>query len=431
MQVPSFKLIVSMPELKNRSCDLLGRLTCNLFQSHFSQQNESQPRNVLERRTIDSRQISTISSLVDKKGTVCEEGDSKLHDSQKENFGLYALKYNRSSASKRGKPVAGSRSSVTNQNHEHFQPCRSSSIDSNSQPGVDGEYCEIDLTMSDDSDARRNEINRMEFARKCEHSKSFLKNSQNNMEDGVKKNSTVMAPEPPKRIRNISRHRQQPQKLDSSFAATANNRKSVNKSTHLQRHKLMTHNHSGQLEPIKQNNNIQSVGEQIGQIKLRKNQSELYRIAGSNSRINDPNNKYPPRKPCVRQQATTRRKLLRHNQSSVKSVDIFKSTNESNVFDDFDEVLQVAPIVAVANDQSYVTTNQSKNESKKSSRTTIKKMEMDYRSRVSDTPNISRDQNANSEYTNTWKISADSNEITIYSSEKFNDELGADEEIIV
>lgn len=457
--MPTLKSINSIPKLKDRSCDFLGRITCNLFQSHLSQRSAPQSGNVLERRTVDSIQISTISSLVDRDSrNAVHGGGSQSHDSQKENFGLYALKHTRSSASKRGSfhsQQSGRHSSVENQNHEHFQPCRASSIDSASSNHTvihdEGGYCEIDLSDESISDEI---INRVKSAK----IKSNL-NSKHIAEKGVEsvvdsRRPRVGPPVPPKRVKSKLRQRKsQPQQQElyvPSEAPPSNDRQLVERSLHSQRNKLTAQKRFNAMETMNEND-IHSVGRgngsvqpkneiytkmggQLKQINVSKNTSELYRIVGSNSRMitTATIEKYPQMSPSVRQIEATRRQLQRHSQSSVRSVDIFKSTNQSNAFDDFDEVLQIAPVVAVdrysvANE--HVDVNRNQNRLKRSNRVTIKNMEMGRRSNSGDRSKIDRGSNANTQCNKTWNLSADSNELTVYSHDKLHGDL--DEEIIV
>lgn len=438
--VPTLKSINSIPKLRNRSCDFLGRITCNLFQSHLPQRNVPQSGNVLERRTVDSRHISTVSSLVDK------GGPSAVHESQKENFGLYALKYSRSNASKRGSlqsQKGGSRSVVENQSHEHFQPCRASSIGSSSshQSAFHDEegYCEFEL--SDESAAEEVSMNRVKSA------KSTKKVTANVLDSNRPR---AVPPVPPKRVKNKIRQQQpQQQKLYIPSQAPCVDKELVERSLHSQRIKLTSEKRFSPKKTINKNDmssanyvndsvqpkkeKIEKMSNQFEQINVRKNKSELYRIAGSKSSriVNATIEEYKP-SPSVRQLGSTRRNLHRHSLSSVKSIDIFKSTNELNAFDDFDDVLEVAPVVAV--DRHSVPSecddeNQNRNRPKRSNRVTIRNMETKRRSGADDRPMVSRDNNANNTNNQTWNISTDSNELTIYSHEKLTGDC--DEEIIV
>lgn len=439
--VPTLKSINSIPKLRNRSCDFLGRITCNLFQSHLPQRNVPQSGNVLERRTVDSRHISTISSLVDKDGqNGLHEGCSQLHESQKENFGLYALKYSRSNASKRGSlqsQKSGNRSTVENQNHEHFQPCRVSSTGSSGSPPsvvTDEEgYCEIEF--SDESAAEENRMNHVKSGKNAEK-----------VIESVVDSPRAGPPVPPKRVKNKIRQQQpQQQKLYIPSEAPCGDKELVERSLHSQRIKLSSEKRFCPKKTIN-NNDLKSVlnvqpkneqnekmGNQFEQINVRKNKSELYRIAGSKSsrNVNAKIEEYQP-SPSARQLGSTRRNLHRHSLSSVKSIDIFKSTNDLNAFDDFDDVLEVAPVVAVDRysvPNECVDENRNRNRPKRSSRVTIRNMEMNRRPIADDRSMVSHDNNANNANNQTWNISTDSNELTIYSHKKLTGEF--DEEIIV
>lgn len=441
IQVPTLKSINSLPKLKNRSCDFLGRITCNLFPLHFQQRDDvPKSRNALERRTVDSRQISTISSLVDRdknsRNTISET-TSQLHESQKENFGLYALKYNRSTASKRASRQS-LRSSVEIQNHEHFQPCRASSIESSdslqSEAIDDGGYCEINL--SEDSDSEQIKMMRVKSA-------EFKSNADKSVQNViVSSRPSAMPPVPPKRLKSKTRQSQpKQQKLYVPSEVSSTDRQLVERSLHSQRNKVATDRRHNQINSINTRNDIGSVkpvvvslkpknekiikmSSKFEQINVSQNKSELHRIAASNPEIiaTATIEKYPQPNLSVRQIETTKRKLHRQSQSSTKSVDIFKPTNQSNAFDDFDEVLQVAAVVAV---------NRNQNKLQRSNRVTIQNVETNRRSCAFDASKVECDSNANTtKRKENWKISTDSNELTIYSHEKKQlDDL--DEEIIV
>lgn len=447
--VPNLKSINSnIPKLKNRSCDFFGRITCNLFQSHAPPSNEPQSRNVLERRTVDSTQISTISSLVD---TSQVRGDN-----QKENFGLYALKHSRSSASKRGSfqsQNSASRATVETRNHEHFQPCRAASIESaSSQQSVvpdEGGYYEIDL--SDDSDSEAIKMSRLRIVKQ--------KSIEQNVESVVESNRPKATPPvPPKRVKSKLRpQKPKPQQQKLFVAPEASPRQFVERSLQSQRNKLTTGKRFKQIGIVKKTD-IQSVEEPVSgveqsrnekiinrdtpsrQFNVSKNKSELYRINGLKSIANAKNEKYPQPSPSVLPIEGKRRTLHRYSPSLGQNVDIFKSTNQTDAFEDFDKVLQIAPVVAVHARQETCAPinrysdslgnecadeNRNQNRPKRSNRVTIKNRELGRRSKVI------RDSNANTEheYNKNWKISADSNEITIYSHDKLHGEL--DEEIIV
>lgn len=154
-KLPSINVPKKLPSInvfpasfKNQRQALFDRLTCNFFngsrksstassstaklkkQKGSTNRGGTRRRNAirkksseLERRTIDTNHISTISSLIDKTDEKKSKSNSKKaaekenvstaktktakkavtskSDSQKDNFGLYALKFNRSAAAKR------------------------------------------------------------------------------------------------------------------------------------------------------------------------------------------------------------------------------------------------------------------------------------------------------------------------------------------
>lgn len=376
---------------------------CNLFQSHFPARNQQQSGNALERRTVESKQISTISSLVKGSNGECDDGNKQLHDIQKENFGLYALKYSRSSASKRGtfqsEKGAARPMSVENRNHEHFQPCRATSIDSNdSQRSVchdEGGYVEVNF--SDDSNSDVIPASRMKVVRP--------------------KLKVPPPPVPPKRGKANTKPKHRQQKLYAPPEAQCNDGRFTERSLHSQRNKL-----TGSRFVVSRVNDIQS--DPINRTRIK---SELHRIAATKERtiasatIEQYPQSSPPRPPTAN--VSTTRRLQRHNQSSVKSIDIFQPTNQSDAFDDFDEVLQVAPVVVVDDYSGDVNHN-------KATRAIHPVAHRRHSRGSSDLPKVIRDSNANGDYSNkTWNISTDSNEIKIYSREKLPGD--SDDEIIV
>lgn len=121
----------TLTNIKVESYKVLGRITSRLmFVSAAAQPPPKSPPP--ERRTIQSTRISTISSLVDQTKVA-----TLAYDSQRENYGLYALKCNRTairngliigvSPSPPPPPAAPSPplSFAADINHEKFQPCRS------------------------------------------------------------------------------------------------------------------------------------------------------------------------------------------------------------------------------------------------------------------------------------------------------------------
>lgn len=147
-----------MPKFKTIPVDVLAlppnifnRITCNLFGSQLQHNNQHRAHgqsaagnggiatsfqshppiaNILERRTIQSTHISTISSLVDRT-KVINSTENSGSNSQRDNYGLYALKCNRSAAKRTGIIMNITSNELKNQSayeikHEQFQPCRRS-----------------------------------------------------------------------------------------------------------------------------------------------------------------------------------------------------------------------------------------------------------------------------------------------------------------
>lgn len=151
----------SLPNLKVQRLNVMNKLSsmkgsCIAVNSNDGteqQDTEQPPPEHLERRTIDSKHISTVSSLVATKSDDELAKSSKAKESQCNNFGLYALKFHRNLATHANsmyvnfKKDIGKRSKVTSKSvdettvhqnespelysaarsnrtkHEHFEPC--------------------------------------------------------------------------------------------------------------------------------------------------------------------------------------------------------------------------------------------------------------------------------------------------------------------
>lgn len=92
--MPNLKTFDAGPIPNLLQTNFLNRITCNLFNTNNNAGNVDRNQTTLERRTIDTNHISTISSLVDR--SKVENESNIYYDSQKHNYGLYALKHNRS-----------------------------------------------------------------------------------------------------------------------------------------------------------------------------------------------------------------------------------------------------------------------------------------------------------------------------------------------
>lgn len=176
----------SLPSLKVQRLNVLNKLStikgsCIGLNSKDDgpEPNNEQPvgqRTDLERRTVDTKHISTVSSLLATKSD-CDDGESsKAKDSQRNNFGLYALKFHRNLAThansmllnfKRDSCVRskGSKSSdepstatdsptidkaIKNRSkHEYFEPCDRAHANYNDTNGnYDDEFeegCSVDV----------------------------------------------------------------------------------------------------------------------------------------------------------------------------------------------------------------------------------------------------------------------------------------------
>lgn len=458
VSIPKLNRIDSLPSIK--TCDLFERLTCNLFQSTFSQRSSNKSTgNRLERRTIDSTHISTISSLVDR--TRCDS-TVQMHESQKENFGLYALKCNRSAGtSKRGSvlkiltPGSGnggspqhkfptnSSNSMYNFKHEHFQPCQTATH----------EYAANDSNQCDDfNDNRANEYYKIEFieGEECINGlkpSEMLKNDKNCKNIKIQKNETesnkkdLPAPIPPRRQKSVPLTRPRTTTAPTttsdphvqSKATTqfiddeTNNSKSSNQSessSSLAHQKIETicstvtqpnKMRSPRVHTIKSNAYaISTENQSHSMLKLKKNKSELYRLADSgkyatlkkNTAKNQDEN---GNSDTIDEHLSSKRKLVRQSDS------IFPKADQKNAFNDFDEVIGITPVVDVDQNSNYecgvsdaVTVNKSVK------RVTLKDIKLNSNSTESF-------GNRNAGLVPTINISTDSNEIRIYSHERIDD----------
>lgn len=440
VSIPKLRRIDSLPSTK--TCDIFYRLTCNLFQSPFSQRSSNKATgNSLERRTVDSTHISTISSLVDR--TRCDS-NIQMHESQKENFGLYALKYNRSSASRRGsvlkiltpnggsprrKLSTNSSAAAYNFKHEHFQPCRSAYDDNDSDASNDNaanEFCRIELSEGEclnglkNSAARKNDKN-------CKNMKIQQSESESNGNDLA---APVPAPVPPRRVKSVplTRPRADPLaqlKANLQFIDDeTNNSKSSNQSessphqkaevecsTVTQQHKMR----SPRVQTIKSNASaIATENQSLSSARLARNKSELCRLGDSGENAtNGGEDKNGNREPAREERCAAKRKLVRQSGPlAAKSRDIFAKADDSQAFSDFDEVIRIAPVVAVDRNSNYECgTPDAPTAAKSEKRVTLKG------TRENGSPNKAFGRGRA-----TVNISTDSNEIRIYSREHTSDD---------
>lgn len=190
---------------------------------------ESSSSEHLERRTIDSKHISTVSSLVATKSEddICKS--SKAKESQRNNFGLYALKFHRNLSThansmiqsfkkvdigKRSKSTASKTVRETNisespefnsarahrSKHEQFEPCRQQQIQYHHRADdhhYDGEF-------DDTNNIDWNDSNR------------FQRNRFKNDPDNDVNAQANRAPVRPRRIKPIA------PKANSKFGSNAN-----------------------------------------------------------------------------------------------------------------------------------------------------------------------------------------------------------------
>lgn len=242
--LPTLPTLPALPSLsfKQHRQNIIQHLTCNLFQAASSADNGNSSSNSnggskkaskskssnrcgtrrnairkksseLERRTIDTKHISTISSLVDKGVkpnetperesqstndtndvplSVSSASNARKSECQKDNYGLYALKFNRSVAAKRNSIITNLPPTVDSLNyhestaspsvgaiiqsqttrainakkhlattasefrHEYFQPCQANANDGRANRTQRRQ-------ISDDDDNDPNEYLKIEF----------------------------------------------------------------------------------------------------------------------------------------------------------------------------------------------------------------------------------------------------------------------------
>lgn len=206
----------SMPCLKIQGANIMNRLPLGIFKSTCVGANDSdgdgtkdepkdapkdeiQDKNDLQRRTVDTKHISTVSSLVNTKSE--SDGNnksSKAKESQRNNFGLYALKFHRNLTArannvilnfkndntKRSKPSKADLSAPNSElKHEYFEACGHSIESTQYNYTATDDYCRIEL--NDDHNMNR--------------SSSFDNNS-----DEMTFSQRTIAPVRPRRMKSIS-----------------------------------------------------------------------------------------------------------------------------------------------------------------------------------------------------------------------------------
>lgn len=454
VSVPKLKTFDSLPKL--RTYNILDRLTCNLFQSsQFSNRSTTKtPGNVLERRTVDSAHISTISSLVDR---TRRDSSLQMHESQKENFGLYALKYNRSVASQRGSALGILSTNVRSPQrkfsahssgsagagdciHEHFQPCQTGrDYGANSVPNErnGNEYYKIQFD-GDECSKGSNGLAPTKTNKNCRNIKIQQIESDTNRQ-------TVRAPTPPKRVKNLPSARP---RADRSAKAKAkieflddemNHNESIQPLEESAAHQttrakcaIVTQQQqmrSPRVQEIKSNMCTSSITTQnqfVPTPRLMKNKSELYRIADSgkclrkNAGDGDDDSANGNGK-SMGHSTSARRKLVRQcGSSSTESHDIFATTNGAFAFNDFDKAIQTAPKVPVDGGRSRTTrecsnrmVSETETISKLHKRVTLRGIKINSES----TESLGYGERNTGE---TINVSTDSNEIRIYSHQQID-----------
>lgn len=160
--------------------------------------DEPKEKSDLQRRTVDAKHISTVSSLVAKPESDDGNKSSKSKESQRNNFGLYALKFHRNLTAKannvilnfkndNSKRSKSSKLEVTAPNidlkHEYFEACGHSIETAQYNYTATDEYCRIEL--NDDHNMNRT-------------------NSFDNNSEQMTFSQRTIAPVRPRRMKSIS-----------------------------------------------------------------------------------------------------------------------------------------------------------------------------------------------------------------------------------
>lgn len=170
-----------MPCLKIQGANIMNRIPSGMFKGscigtkdNEGDESKDEPKEVardgtkersdLQRRTVDTKHISTVSSLVTSKTeTDLSKKSTKDKDSQRNNFGLYALKFHRNLAARANNVILNfksdnlKRSKSTKNNaeqpsapnnelkHEYFEACGHSIESAHYNYNETDEYCKIEL----------------------------------------------------------------------------------------------------------------------------------------------------------------------------------------------------------------------------------------------------------------------------------------------
>ena len=309
--------------------NILNRLPCNLFRQT---QTSTRPpptvsdSNSLERQTIESNGISTISSLVDK---------SKIANSQRENYGLYALKCSRNATRRAGIILNLNAGEPTGHiyeiKHEQFEPCRS----------------------TDDSELNQDSINEPDH----EYYKIELNAVGGLMELTRNRDSTQrMAPVPQRRTKKVSQKKptqrdvpREPHRAKSPLPQPTPRPRSTSPRVCSPQLGILPPS-----SPPRPRSPLPPF--QLPKIELKKNKSSLFRTSNRKcvrnlSRdstsscdksldefdIKPPTKSTKPTNPLIRR--------ISASDSSFESVDIFKSPDD-RAFEDFDEIFSNETIAA-------------------------------------------------------------------------------------
>lgn len=384
-----FPSSTSLTSIKQESYKILNRISSHLFPPSANTTTSNRP-NVLERRTIQSTQISTISSLVDK-----TKSETFSYDAQKENYGLYALKCNRN-ALKNGLIISvppPSQQSFQSQhhssssfnsndiNHEKFLPCnQSTDIVSVHHTNFNHDTNFNSLNTASHGDFYKIEFNET-VADYCSssgripenNSKQFYDNTNgvvNNERNFSQTKENVRKVPPPRKkkfmptlqseeIRKVPPVKSINKMKAPSVPISTPHTLCVQKPVELQNNiSLVASNNSSKLLMQKTN----SDDFLIPMNNLKKNPSELYRIAEmkvhrSLDTLGTVLSAAPPVVSFATRSTTSvapraKRKNLIKQFSTTDSINIFEMNRHDDVFTDFNEVLYSVPVIPVLQELS-------------------------------------------------------------------------------
>lgn len=343
MKIPRLARINKIPlnHIKEEGCKIFGRISGRVFDTSSS-------GNIPERRTIQTKQISTISSLVDH-----NKVSSVLQlENQEDNNGNYAPKNNcTSEITLNVKPLSSilqmpsPASQSTDIYHEKFMPC--SRQEFSPPPSVHHQYFTHDQHITAINTYKNLDSESLKHldmpSTKIEHSKNMP--------------PTKIAP-PPRRKKLSSAIQQNTTHLVENKVALTKSSKTKHHAPHppilsLQPNKSWK-NVDDDFNSDKRKPNVQSsptiYEHTTSELTMTKNLSELYRIANLKVHVGsvDTDSVLTINSPIsVGVAKLKKNSAMKH----TDSVNIFETNNE-NAFSDFVDELSFEPVVSVFHDKS-------------------------------------------------------------------------------